>query len=168
MLEKILSIDLDIQDPRWDSSIHNIPNWCQNTLEVTLQEIPLSLGPVNVGIILSDDDLLHKLNHHHRQKDKPTNVLSFPVHHGMVTADMLKNFPEPLLGDIVISWDRVLAESCAQEKTFYNHGTHLLIHGFLHLLGYDHENDIDGQEMENQEIKILDILGISNPYKDEA
>ena len=100
---------------------------------------------------MSDDDI-QALNKQFRQKDKPTNVLSFPNDEG------------DYIGDIAISVDTVTAEADSQKKDIKDHLLHMVVHGTLHLLGYDHESDADAEEMEALEIKILDQFGINNPY----
>lgn len=105
-----------------------------------------------LSVMLTDDARLRGLNHDFRGKDKPTNVLAFPAHE----ADYL--------GDIAISLDTVAREAAAQNKAFDDHLTHLAVHGTLHLLGHDHENDADAARMETLEINILQQLGINNPY----
>ncbi|MDR1207655.1 MAG: rRNA maturation RNase YbeY, partial [Rickettsiales bacterium] len=108
-----------------------------------------------ISIILTNDSEIRKLNKKYRGKDTPTNVLSFE------TGD------SELLGDIFISFDTVIRES-AGARAFVDHATHMVAHGILHLLGYDHLNDSDATKMEALEVKILAKLGIDNPYKDGA
>lgn len=100
-----------------------------------------------------------KLNHDFRHKNSPTNVLSFPFELPPGIIDM------PLIGDIIVCLDIVAQEALEQNKTYYNHLTHMIIHGCLHLLGFDHIEDSDAQEMEELEIKILKELKINNPYE---
>ncbi|MGP1930614.1 MAG: rRNA maturation RNase YbeY [Arsenophonus sp. ET-YP4-MAG3] len=97
------------------------------------------------------------LNLRYRGKDKPTNVLSFPF-------ESLKNIKSPLLGDIVICRQIIEKESLEQDKTLYAHLAHMVIHGCLHLLGYDHKNDFESKKMEITETKIMKKLGYPNPY----
>ena len=100
-----------------------------------------------------DDEESQHLNDTYRGKNKPTNVLSFPYE------------DDPLMGDIVFCPSVILKEARAQGKTVTAHMAHLVIHGMLHLLGYDHENDEDAEEMEALETDILKGLGISDPYE---
>ena len=118
---------------------------------VTEQEFELTIRLVNI-------DESQQLNKQYRQKDKPTNVLSFPFE---VPAGIELN----LLGDLVICAQVVEQEAKAQNKALFDHWTHMVIHGCLHLLGYDHINDIDANEMEALEVNILAKLSISNPYE---
>lgn len=97
------------------------------------------------------------LNHQYRGKDKPTNVLSFPF-------EVPEGLTLPLLGDLVICADVVSAEAAEQAKPLHAHWAHMVVHGCLHLLGYDHIDDAEAEEMESLEICILNTLGIDDPY----
>ena len=124
---------------------------------------------LEVSVKLSDDSELHSLNKAYRGKDKPTNVLSFP----QVQPDLLETLAntddgEALLGDIILAYETCRAEASAKNVGFSDHITHLIVHGSLHLLGYDHENEIDAALMENCEINALATLGIANPYAEQA
>lgn len=105
-----------------------------------------------VSVLLTDDAEMQTLNKQFRGFDKPTNVLSFPQD------------DEVMLGDIAMGFEVLTREAQEQEKTFDAHFTHLFVHGVLHLLGYDHEEKDDQEDMEEQEIKILHGLSIENPY----
>jgi probable rRNA maturation factor len=106
-----------------------------------------------LSIVLSDNKEVQRLNRDYRGKDKPTNVLSFPVPQ-----------PAPLLGDIVLAYETIRDEALQKNIAFEDHVAHLLIHGFLHLQGYDHIEESDAEEMEALEIKALALLNIDNPY----
>ena len=113
-----------------------------------------------VSLVLTDDAQIKSLNLQWRSQDKPTNVLSFPA------APVAKLATAPLLGDIVVAFETVQKETLDDHKTLADHFTHLIVHGFLHLIGYDHENGSDAEIMEALEIKILADLKIANPYAD--
>ncbi len=118
-----------------------------------------------IGIACVDNQESHKLNLEYRQKDKPTNVLSFPSDIPEEVLPMLDAWP---MGDLVICIPVVLQEAIDQHKTPIEHFTHMLVHGTLHLMGYDHEtSDADAEEMEALEIKILAKLGFENPYTEQ-
>jgi probable rRNA maturation factor len=120
-------------------------------------------GTAVVDITLTDDDEQHALNRTWRGKDAPTNVLAFPA------ADPATPVPPGaplLLGDVVLAFETVGREAAEQDKTLADHLRHLVVHGVLHLLGYDHENATEAAIMETREIAILSELGVSNPYRD--
>jgi probable rRNA maturation factor len=121
---------------------------------------------VEVSVKFTSDDEVHQLNRDYRQKDKPTNVLSFP----MVQEDLLDTIDqnsddgEVLLGDIVLAHGVCVAEAEEKRVSVEAHATHLIVHGTYHLLGYDHMTDADAEEMEQAEREALASLGIADPY----
>jgi probable rRNA maturation factor len=121
---------------------------------------------VEISLRLTSDDEVHTLNRQYRQKDKPTNVLSFP----MVQADLLETVTqnsddgEVLLGDIVLAHGVCAAEAAERNIAIETHATHLIVHGVLHLLGYDHMTDVEAEAMEAIETDALASLGIDDPY----
>lgn len=130
-------------------------------VETTLRFIGTQ-SDCEMGIACVDNAESHKLNLEYRQKDKPTNVLSFPSDLPDEMAQILDTFP---IGDLVICIPVVLQEAIEQQKTPIEHFTHMLVHGTLHLMGYDHEtSEEDAEEMEALEIEILNKLGFENPY----
>jgi probable rRNA maturation factor len=113
-----------------------------------------------ISVTFCDDAEIQELNAEWRGKDKPTNVLSFPTP-GPLSA-------RPLLGDIVIAYETVAREAAEQEKTLREHTAHMLIHGFLHLIGYDHETAAEAEAMESLERRIASRLGLRDPYAGES
>mgnify|MGYP003512373769 FL=1 len=133
----------------------------KKVVETTLRFIDTQ-SDCEMGIACVDNAESHKLNLEYRQKDKPTNVLSFPSDLPDEMAQILDTFP---IGDLVICIPVVLQEAIEQQKTPIEHFTHMLVHGTLHLMGYDHEtSEEDAEEMEALEIEILNKLGFENPY----
>ncbi|AVZ86452.1 MULTISPECIES: rRNA maturation RNase YbeY [unclassified Acinetobacter] len=131
-------------------------------IETTLRHVGLDVD-CEIGIACVDLAESHELNLQYREKDKPTNVLSFPSD---IPEEMLNLLDAEPLGDLVICIPVVLQEASEQQKTPIDHFTHLLVHGVLHLLGYDHEtSEAEAEEMEALEIEILKKLGIANPYQ---
>ena len=138
--------------------------YIKKVIETTLRFINVDQD-CEIGIACVDNDESQKLNLEYRQKDKPTNVLSFPSDVPEEVLAMLDALP---IGDLVICIPVVLQEAIDQNKTPIEHFTHMLVHGTLHLMGYDHEtSDEDAEEMEALEIEILAKLGFENPYTEQ-
>ncbi len=119
-----------------------------------------------ISVRLTDDAEVQALNRDYRHKDKPTNVLSFP----MIAPDLLDAVAntddgEVLLGDIVLAFDVCEAEAAEKGITLQDHATHLIVHGTLHLLGYDHQGQVEAEAMEQIETDVLATLGIADPYR---
>jgi probable rRNA maturation factor len=114
---------------------------------------------IEISLLFADDARVQPLNRDWRSMDKPTNVLSFP------STDLKPGHALPaVLGDIVLAYETVAQEAVAEGKPFDNHVSHLLLHGFLHLLGYDHQTDAEAVEMETIETRVLASLAIPDPY----
>ena len=120
-------------------------------------------GITELSVLLADDAFVQTLNRKFRGKDKPTNVLSFP--HGAGQADVLVEEARPL-GDIALAHETLQREAKAQAKAFNDHLAHLVAHGVLHLLGYDHETEAEATEMEARERTILSRFNIADPYEE--
>ena len=152
-----LSLQQDIQAPELVLK----RAYLKKVVETTLRHIDTQ-SDCEIGIACVDHAESHKLNLEYRKKDKSTNVLSFPSDLPDEMAQVLPSFP---IGDLVICIPVVLQEAAEQAKTPLAHFTHMLVHGTLHLMGYDHEtSDEDAEEMEALEIEILAKLGLDNPY----
>ena len=119
----------------------------------------VSTSRAELAIVLSDDSAIRALNRRWRGQNAPTNVLSFPA-----PATGKKQTASPYIGDIVIAYQTTAREAIAEGKPFNHHLAHLAVHGFLHLLGYDHETDRDAQTMERVERTILKGLAVPDPY----
>lgn len=117
-------------------------------------------GQQEVTVRITGEEESHTLNHEYRGKDKPTNVLSFPF-------ESPPGITMNLLGDLVVCAPVIMAEASEQGKLPTNHYAHMVVHGILHLLGYDHIDDADAQIMEDKEIRILATLGIDDPYESQ-
>lgn len=122
---------------------------------------------LSVSVLFADDAEVHTLNREWRGKDKPTNVLSFPMLERDDLLDLEEDGPPELLGDIALAVETCTREAQEKSVPLEHHATHLLVHGLLHLAGFDHEtSEDDAREMEALEIKALALLGIADPYGD--
>ena len=146
-------IEVEIEDAAWTSAL-------PDAAAVAERAATAALGTVegDVVVLLTDDATVQDLNARFRDRDRPTNVLSFPA------ADSAA----PHLGDLVLAFGVCAAEAAAQGKTLADHLSHLTVHGVLHLLGRDHEADGEAEEMEAEERSILASLGVADPYRTDA
>ena len=120
---------------------------------------------VEISVTFTGDEQVRALNSEWRGKDKPTNVLSFPMADELDFVRANFDGPELLLGDIILARGVCAAEAAEKGVSFEDHATHLLVHGTLHLLGYDHHGDGEAADMEAREVRALKRLGIANPYE---
>jgi probable rRNA maturation factor len=159
-------IDVAIDDARWNElpSIEaSIDNICTHVLQHI--NYPYTAHPTEIFVQCTNDTYVQQLNNDHRDKDKPTNVLSFPGED--LKAGQYNNLSHPYiaLGDIIIAYDTVKREAEETGISLHDHFYHMVIHGLLHLLGYDHIEDDDAKVMEAIEADILAHYHIANPYK---
>ena len=122
----------------------------------------LSTSAGEVSILLTDDSAVQALNREWRGLDKPTNVLSFPAPKMPTMAGVAAS--SPTLGDIVIAYETLQRECQDEDREFLHHLTHLTVHGFLHLIGYDHQTDAQADEMEGIESKIMIAMNLPDPW----
>lgn len=153
-------IEIDYQVATETTSLPSLDT-CQQWLAVL---IPAFQENAELTLRFVDENEIQQLNRQYRGKDKPTNVLSFPAEiPPYVTPDM----DYPLLGDLIICRQVVEQEAIEQNKSLEAHWCHMIIHGALHLLGYDHIEDDEAEEMESIEIEFLQKMGFPNPYNDQ-
>ena len=161
-----LELEIEVEAP-WPSP----PEWeAVTTLAASAlaQVIPeLAHRRLSASILFADDAEVHALNAEWRGKDKPTNVLSFPMLERDKLLALTADGPPELLGDIVLSLETCTREADEKGLSLEHHAAHLIVHGLLHLAGYDHETSPeDAHAMETLEIKALALLGIADPYGD--
>lgn len=153
------AIDVTVEAGGWDGEAA-LAALAGAAVEAAASELGLAgLDAAELSILFTDDARMRTLNARWRGKDAPTNVLSFPAG-TFRPGDPLP----PLLGDIVIAFETVEREAGLEDRRFEHHLSHLLVHGFLHLLGHDHGTENEAEEMEGLERRILARLAISDPY----
>lgn len=136
----------------------------QRAVAKAAEAVEADVAEAELAVMLTDDAGIRTLNSNWRGIDKPTNVLSFPA---LQSEGARKPGDAPrMLGDIAIAYETTKREAEAEGKPFDHHLSHLAVHGFLHLVGYDHENDADAEAMESLETEILQRLGVPDPYAD--
>ena len=151
-----VSVDLDIDVADGLASAHYVPD--EDKLRAWAQSACLRDERFEASLKIVDSDESRQLNSDYRDTDKPTNVLSFPM--------QLPEEIEPrLLGDLAVCAEVVAQEAAEQSKTEEAHWAHMIVHGMLHLQGYDHIDEPEAEEMESLEIDILGKLGFPNPYE---
>ena len=164
------SIYSDVEDIRFEKALPNISTLIEEVKTEVVAciktKVPFLSLPKNfsVNLCLSDDPTIQALNKQFRQKDAPTNVLSFALVDDPSFASVLEEESEVELGDIIISYETTFAQAQEQDISFEAHFCHLLCHGLLHILGYDHIKEEEAQKMESLETEILAKLNIENPY----
>lgn len=162
----MLSLDIDIEAP-WPSDL-DWADLAEAAVEAVCVVAPELDNPrLTASVLFTSDDEVHGLNREWRAKDKPTNVLSFPM---LERADLLAlptAGPPEMLGDLALALETCAREAADKGVPLEHHATHLLIHGLLHLAGHDHElGPAEARAMEELEIKALALLGIADPYGD--
>ncbi|WP_158916426.1 rRNA maturation RNase YbeY [Caulobacter sp. S45] len=151
-------IEVEVEDEAWTQALPDAETLVRRAVEAALAfevEAP-TVSDETIAVLLADDEAVRELNARFRDKDQPTNVLSFPA----------AESAHPHLGDIALAYGVCAREAEAQGKPLSHHLSHLAVHGTLHLLGYDHQADAEAEAMEAMERAILQTLDISDPYAD--
>ena len=167
-----LVIDISIDDDGWNAELPDAADIATDAINATwdmaCKKLLIGIGngleskTVEVSLLLLGDERQQTLNRDYLGKDKPTNVLSFPT--GALLDEGLPGGAPLLLGDIAIALQTTANEAKVEKKTLANHFSHLVVHGMVHLLGFDHIETGEAETMENLETDILKELGIDNPY----
>ena len=167
-----MMLDVAIEtDAEWDSS----KSWEElvsraaraAVAESAFPQLGASVRPVELSVRLTSDEEVRVLNANWRRKDKPTNVLSFPMAEAYELEQADEDGPELMLGDVILAHGVCRAEAEQNSVSIEDHAAHLVVHGTLHLLGYDHGDDQSAAEMEEREVRALARLGIADPYRIE-
>ncbi len=165
----MITVDITIKDKNWLKEIENIADFLQKTINNLAQHTNLNQFiknniEIELSILLTDDQEIQSLNKDYRGKNKATNTLSFPLIEKNESLERAIIDDFLAIGDIIFSYQTIKKEAASQNKKFQDHLIHMALHSLLHLIGYDHQNDKEAQEMENLEINILKKLAINNPY----
>ncbi|MEK1931674.1 MAG: rRNA maturation RNase YbeY [Pararhizobium sp.] len=161
-----LDIQISVEEGPWPSEVE-LQSLSERVLGAAAdflyreEKQPFPKMPPEVSLVFTNDASIREINAQWRSQDKPTNVLSFPAF--PLTPGKI---PGPMLGDIILAQETLVREAQALSKPFDEHLSHLLVHGFLHLFGYDHMEEGDAERMESLETRILASLGLSDPYGD--
>jgi probable rRNA maturation factor len=157
----VIEVDAAVSDARW-ATLGDPEALARRAVEAALAATDeASAQNVGVSVAFADDGAIQALNRDWRAKDQPTNVLAFPA--------PPMSAPGPrFLGDVALAYETVAREASAEGKSLADHALHLVVHGTLHLLGYDHETDQDAAAMEAAEVRALAALGVADPYRDVA
>jgi probable rRNA maturation factor len=166
-----LDISISLEAGDWEVVVADVEQRIETAARAAFDaaERPSVLdgAPAEMSLVLADDALVRTLNRDYRDKDKPTNVLSFALLDDLddTDDDLARDEGMPILiGDVILAFETVQREAREQGKSVGDHLTHLVIHGVLHLLGYDHQSDPDADRMERLETSILARMGIADPY----
>lgn len=163
-------VDIVLEDDRWEAV--GLEALSDRAVRAALAELGLGSEGFQIVVMGCDDARIAALNADFRGKPTPTNVLSWPADDlSPGAAGQMPLLPEAgetgnpeALGDIALAWETCAREAVEQDKPMADHVTHLVVHGFLHCLGYDHVDDADAAVMEGCEVRILASLGLSDPY----
>ena len=164
----MIEVDVIIQSPLWYEVRADIEPYLEGLCKDILSQtgVTVFISHSELSVTLTDDAAIRVLNKRYRHKDSATNVLSFPA--SVINPEYFDQIDTldgyAMLGDIVLSIETLRKEAQEQDKSLEAHFTHLLVHGILHLLGYDHETDEEAAIMEQCEVDILAHFGIPSPY----
>ena len=163
-----MNAEILLENGFWPNNIKDIIN---SVADAVFSSLKLKHNDIEICFLCTDDEEIKTLNKTYRGIDKPTNVLSFPAEHYKEDDEYLIDSSYEIhakvpciLGSIALAYETIKKESEEQNKSFDDHLKHMIVHSVLHLLGYDHINDDEAEEMEKLEIKILNSINIKNPY----
>lgn len=164
--DKLIEVDIlvSIQTEGWEERFEELAEQAANAALTMAGDLPE--GELELSVVLADDALVRQLNRDYRGQDKPTNVLSFAFEDAE-GPEAAEDAPT-MLGDVIVARETVAREAEAQGKTFEAHFMHLVAHGVLHLLGWDHEAEEEAVEMERLETAALAALGYPDPYAERS
>ncbi|HET8729477.1 MAG TPA: rRNA maturation RNase YbeY [Alphaproteobacteria bacterium] len=163
--DRDLDLAVAVEDERWLDLIPDAEAAIEPFVEAALAAGGAPKGPVELSVVLADDAEVRRLNRDYRGKDRPTNVLSFALTEGEAVPD---SGGPLMLGDVVLAYETVRREAEEGGKSAPHHACHLVVHGVLHLLGYDHLTDAEAKTMERLEAAVLARFGLADPYAEDG
>ena len=168
-----LEIDVSISCPAWIDAVPGVEAVCRDAARAACAAnatapvvASVAFVAAEASLVLADDAFVRALNRDYRNLDESTNVLAF-ANAGDDGRDGALGAPR-MLGDVVVAYETAAAEAMAEAKSLADHLCHLVVHGMLHLLGYDHQTTAEADRMERLEIQVLCGLGVASPYEDRA
>lgn len=160
-----IQISIDVRGACWGNVKLDVTGLCRSAVAEAIASAQEVDGGGEISVVLADDAFVKELNRSWRNLDAPTNVLAFPCSGADAAAGV---GAERLLGDVVVAFETTQREAVELRLPFEHHFAHLIIHGVLHLLGYDHINEAEAASMEKLEVGALAKLGIRDPYEEDA
>ena len=168
-----LEIDVTVSCPAWIEAVPGVEDVCRDAARAACAANGATPAAAPAGaeasLVLADDQFVRALNRDYRNLDAATNVLAFANTDaaGGTEGDGAPGAPR-ILGDVVVAYETAAAEATAEAKSLADHLCHLVVHGMLHLLGYDHQTAAEADRMERLEVQVLSRLGVASPYEDRA
>lgn len=160
-----LSVDVLIEDPGWSDALDDAAGLCRRAAVAAWHGADgAAAGEASMCVLLANDDRVRELNRRFRAVDAPTNVLAFVAATAAERARAWRSRQPVMLGDVVVALGVVRREAAVDGKPLADHLSHMVVHGMLHLIGYDHHSDADAFAMERLEARVLDSLGVADPY----
>jgi probable rRNA maturation factor len=161
--EPAVSVEVAVDCDGWLAACPEAAALAATAARAALAVVGTTGAPAILGLILTDDSEQRRLNRTYRGTDAPTNVLAFALSDPATPAPAGSPV---LLGDVVLAFETIEREAAGQNKKLADHLAHLTVHGVLHLLGFDHQNEAEAAAMEAREVEILKIVGVADPYRD--
>jgi len=167
MVER-LEVDIETSAPAWYEAFPDVEAICRRAAQAAFAVAGPPANCAEVSLVLADDVRMRNLNRDYRGEDRPTNVLSFAALDAG-RPDVSLGADEPLLlGDVVLAYETIASEAIRNGRSPADHLSHLVVHGMLHLFGYDHRTDAEADAMERLEVRVLENLGVPDPYADPS
>jgi len=163
-----LEVDIETSAPAWLETIPDAEAVCRRAAQAAFAAAGPQTHCAEISLVLADDARMQELNRDYRGEDRPTNVLSFGALDDGGSERPAGADAPVLLGDVVLAYETIAAEAAENGRSPADHLSHLVVHGMLHLFGYDHRTDAEADAMERLEVRVLASLGLPDPYADPS